>query len=209
MIGLTKKFNAFSLMAMLVATTLVGCSKEEDDIPIAPPEEENVPEVFTDVTLVFTNASDPNDVVMATAQDPDGEGAMGLTILDTINLSAGATYNLTYSIFNNLLSPPANLVNEILDEDNDHQFFYNFTDNIFMSPGGDGNIDNTSNPINYDDMDENNLPVGLRTSWTTPATAMSGTFRTNLQHQPGLKTATSDSNDGDTDFDLTFVLNIQ
>ena len=36
-----------------------------------------------------------------------------------------------------------------------------------------------------------------------------GSFTVRLQHQPDVKTATSGSNDGDTDFALTFALNIQ
>ena len=33
-----------------------------------------------------------------------------------------------------------------------------------------------------------------------------GTFTVRLQHQPDVKTATSGTNDGDTDFELQFVL---
>ena len=40
------------------------------------------------------------------------------------------------------------------------------------------------------------------------AGASSGTFTVQLQHQPDVKTATSGANDGDTDFALTFNLNI-
>ena len=47
----------------------------------------------------------------------------------------------------------------------------------------------------------------LAATSTTPLTV--GTFTVRLQHQPGVKTATSGANDGDTDFNLQFVLNIQ
>ena len=72
------------------------------------------------------------------------------------------------------------------------------------------NIDAAADPLNYNDMDENGNPVGLNTTWTTSGTAISaGSFTVRLQHQPDEKTATSDANTGDTDFELTFVLNIQ
>ena len=68
-------------------------------------------------------------------------------------------------------------------------------------------MDNASDPIVYNDTDGNGNPVGLNTSWTT-AGASTGTFTVRLQHQPDVKTATSGANDGDTDFELTFDLNI-
>jgi len=50
----------------------------------------------------------------------------------------------------------------------------------------------------------------LSSTWTTSSTASSGaSFTVRLQHQPDVKTATSGSNDGDTDFALTFALNIE
>jgi hypothetical protein len=50
----------------------------------------------------------------------------------------------------------------------------------------------------------------LSSAWTTAGTASSeGSFTVRLQHQPDVKTATSGSNDGDTDFELTFALTIQ
>ncbi len=200
-------FKSLRLMALLfTAITIVSCSDDDD----APEEEEEL-EVITDVTLVFTNQADASDVVMASAEDPDGTGVQGLQVLDEITLSADTQYTLTFEIFNNLETPGEDIGEEILEEDNEHQFFFSFTEDAFDSPMGDGNIDTASDPINYDDVDENGNPVGLSTSWTTPASATldGGTFTARLQHQPDIKTATTGANDGDTDFNLTFVLNIE
>ena len=58
--------------------------------------------------------------------------------------------------------------------------------------------------------DENGNPLGMNTSWETSSSTLSGgSFTVRLQHQPGVKTASSGANDGDSDFDLTFVLNIE
>ena len=201
-------FKNLQLLAILFSViTIIGCSNEDD---IAP-EEENEVEVFTDVTLIFTNTADNSDVVRASAQDPDGTGIQELQILDAISLSADTEYTLTYEILNAL--DPADVENigdEILEEDNEHQFFFSFTENVFANPTGNGNIDAAADPINYNDADENGNPVGLSSAWTTSNTASSGaSFTVRLQHQPDVKTATSGSNDGDTDFELTFALNIQ
>jgi hypothetical protein len=201
-------FKSLQLLAILFSViTIIGCSNNDDDAP----EEENEVEVFTDVTLIFTNTADNSDVVRASAQDPDGTGIQELQILDAITLAADTEYTLTYEILNAL--DPADVEdigNEILEEDNEHQFFFSFTENVFANPTGNGNIDAAADPINYNDADENGNPVGLSSTWTTSSTAASGaSFTVRLQHQPDVKTATSGSNDGDTDFALTFALNIQ
>ncbi|MEL7005353.1 MAG: GTP cyclohydrolase [Bacteroidota bacterium] len=200
-----KKFKNYLILGLLASTVLFTACSDDDEAP----EEENVVEVFTDVTLIFTNAD--GGTVRATAQDPDGVGAQELVVQDEITLMAGATYTLTYEI-QNALDPNdvEDIGAEILEEDNEHQFFFSFTEGAFSSPMGDGNIDTASEPINYDDEDENGWNVGLVTSWTTSSETLSGgTFRVRLQHQPDVKMATTGSNDGDTDFDLSFVLNIQ
>jgi len=201
-------FKNLQLLAILFSViTIIGCSNDDD----VAPEEENEVEVFTDVTLVFTNTADVNDVVRASAQDPDGTGIQELQILDAITLAGDTEYTLTYEILNAL--DPADIEDigdEILEEDNELQFFFSFTENVFANPTGNGNIDAAADPINYNDADENGNPVGLSSTWTTSSTASSGaSFTVRLQHQPDVKTATSGSNDGDTDFALTFALNIK
>lgn len=99
---------------------------------------------------------------------------------------------------------------EIAEEADEHQFFFAFSNDAFANPTGDGNIDNASDAINYNDSDENGNPLGMNTSWETSSSALSGgSFTVRLQHQPGVKTASSGADDGDSDFDLTFVLNIE
>ncbi|AWX46001.1 hypothetical protein HME9304_03033 [Flagellimonas maritima] len=203
-----EKFINYRLLVLLFATFAISSCSDDDDAP----EEENDEEVITNVTLIFTNDADPNDVVRATAVDPDGEGIAELAEQDEITLSADTQYTLTFEILN-ALDPTdvEDIGDEISDEDDEHQIFFSFTTDAFDSPGGNGNIDTASDPINYNDQDENGNPVGLSTSWTTPAasTTTGGIFTVRLQHQPDLKSATTGANDGDSDFDLDFVLNIQ
>ncbi|MEM6347202.1 MAG: GTP cyclohydrolase [Bacteroidota bacterium] len=197
-----KKYSLWTLV--LVGMVVYGCGDE-----VVPPDE-NPPETITDVKLIFTNVNDATDVVEARAEDPDGEGVEELKILDEINLGAGKTYTLTYEVLNSLVTPAEDIGAEIAEEDDEHQLFFSFTEGAFSDPTGNGNIDNASDPINYNDADGNGNPVGLSTNWTTSATAVSGaSFTAKLQHQPDEKTATSTATTGDTDFDLTFVLNIQ
>ncbi|GAA3514413.1 hypothetical protein GCM10022393_30450 [Aquimarina addita] len=200
-------FKYARLSAILFsAITIIGCSNDDDA-----PEEENEVEVFTDVTLIFTNTTDASDIVRASAKDPDGTGIQELQVLDDITLATDTEYTLTFEILN-ALNPEdvADIGDEILEEDNEHQFFFSFEEGTFTSPTGNGNIDTASDPVNYNDTDENGNPVGLSTTWTTPgAASTAGVFTAKLQHQPDVKTSTTGANDGDTDFMMTFVLNIQ
>ncbi len=204
----TKKVNLlkrFSFFAVLLTALFVASCEDDDDVP----EKENVPEIFTDIKLIFTNKADASDVVTARAQDPDGDGDADMTVIDEIVLDVDKTYVLTYEIWNKLTDPDTDLDAEILEEDHEHQFFYEFTNDIFANPAGNGNRDNRDDLINYLDKDDNGLVVGLETEWTTPAEAINGTFIANLQHQPDVKSATSTSASGATDFKLEFVLKIQ
>lgn len=196
-----KKYGMYTLL--LGAALLASCSDDEAPAP------ENEVEVVTDVTLVFTNVANASDVVRARANDPDGLGVQSLQVLDQITLTSGATYTLTFEIFNNLETPGEDIGQEILEEDHEHQFFFSFSNDAFTSPMGDGNIDTASDAINYLDQDENGANVGLRTSWEAGSALSAGSFRVKLQHQPNIKTSSTGSSDGDNDWDLTFVLNIQ
>jgi len=197
--------NLFKLNYLLYAvlTLFIFTACEEDE---AAPEEENEVEVFTDVKLVFTPTGG-GAAVEAAAQDPDGAGVQELQVLGAINLAANTEYLLSMMIENCLEDPCEDMNEEIAEEAEEHQFFFAFTNNAFTSPAGNGNMDNASDPINYIGFDGNGNPVGLNTNWTT-GSASTGTFTVQLQHQPDVKTATSGSTDGDTDFALTFNLNI-
>lgn len=200
-LGNVKRYGIYLL---LLGGLLTSC--KDDDAP----EAENEVEVFTDVTLIFTNTADASDVVTASAKDPDGVGVQELEILDEITLTSGKTYTLTFEILNALdADDPEDLGAEILEENDEHQFFFSFTNNAFSDPAGDGNMDNSADAINYADTDGNSNPVGLSSTWTAGDAITDGLFQVRLQHQPDVKTATSGVNDGDTDFDLSFVLNIQ
>tara|TARA_B100000609_G_scaffold199481_1_gene203293 strand:- start:14144 stop:14746 length:603 start_codon:yes stop_codon:yes gene_type:complete len=197
--------NIFKLNYLLYAvlTLFIFTACEEDE---AAPEEENEVEVFTDVKLVFTPKAG-GAAVEAAAQDPDGAGVQELQVLGAINLAANTEYLLSMMIENCLEDPCEDMNEEIAEEAEEHQFFFAFTNDAFTSPVGNGNMDNASDPINYIGFDGNGNPVGLNTNWTT-GSASTGTFTVQLQHQPDVKTATSGSTDGDTDFALTFNLNI-
>lgn len=203
----TDYLKKYGLYALMVGTFFfTGCKPDDEEEP----EPENEEEVITDVKLIFTNDNDPTDIVEASAQDPDGQGVQELKILNAINLDTSKTYTLTFEITNKLETPSEDIGEEIEEEAAEHQIFFSFSNNAFSNPFGNGNIDNASDPIVYNDKDDNGNNVGLSTTWKTSNSLLSnGTFTVRLQHQPDVKTSTSGATDGDTDFELEFVLNIQ
>lgn len=201
--------NYGALFLLTIGLSMASCKKDEVINEEVPPIE-NEEEVITDVRLIFTNAADGNDVVSALAQDPDGTGIQGLNVIDSINLDVSKTYNLTFEILNALESPAEDITAEINDESDEHQLFFSFSNDAFSNPLGNGNIDNASDAINYTDFDVNNNPIGLSSTFTTSAaTLTNGSFRIQLQHQPDIKSSTSTAQDGDTDININFVLNVQ
>lgn len=197
------------ILALLISPIILLCSCKEDD-----PVKEDIPEMVTKATLTFTPAAGASaSVVKVTASDPDGDGPQSIAINGDIKLAKGISYTLTVEMFNELANPTSDEYNigaEVLDEGDEHQFYFSWTGNVFSSPVGDGNMDNRNDAINYNDKDENNLPIGLTTEWTalTSPTTTTNTFHIVLKHQPDLKSATSTFADGETDLDLTFPISV-
>lgn len=200
-----------SLILVLFSGILISLSGCKNDDP----EPENIPELITKVTLKFTPAGGGANVI-ATATDPDGEGVQDLKVDGPINLLKGTTYTLSLELINGLYKPGEegyDITMEVEEEGDEHQFFFRFSEGIFSSPAGTGNIkDNASSiagSINYLDQDDKGLPIGIITSWTTiTATASAKSFRVILKHQPEVKSSTSTSLDGESDLDISFVVNV-
>jgi len=195
----------FYFLFLFGSVLVVSCG-DDDETP-DPMDDDEEEETITELVLTFTPAGG-GDVVTATWLDADGDG-VGAPAIDEIDLVEGTEYTLTMTLANTLEDPDEDITTEIQDEDDEHIFFFEFTENYFSDPAGDGNVDNRADSVNYNDQDDNGFPVGLSTTWTAGAhTDAAGEFRVVLKHQPDLKTATSDVTVGGTDLDATFPINI-
>ena len=189
--------NATFILLVLLLCVFICCN---DDKP--GPEEEG--KLITDVDLIFS-PSDGGAPLAFGASDPDGEGPQGM-VPDEIVLGASKSYQLFIKIRNNVDN--IDQTDVIEEEGIGHLFFFGFTDEIFDQPEGNGNIDARADQVNYIDEDDNGLPIGLISGWQT-STGGAGTLRIMLKHQQGQKTATSGSDIGVTDFDLTFNVSVE
>ncbi|MEJ2004542.1 MAG: hypothetical protein P8X57_06175 [Cyclobacteriaceae bacterium] len=197
------KLKQFVTILLLVAALGIQACSDDDTPPI-----ENVEEEITQVILTFTNTQDAGDVVTAEWLDADGAGG-GTPVIDDIVLSANMNYELSVEFYNTLESPAENISEEVAEEAEEHMIFYEFSDAVFQDPDGNGNIDNRDDAVNYNDTDSDGLPLGLSTDWVTSDLNATGSFRLLLKHQPGIKSSTSSSADGETDVDVTFDITVQ
>ncbi len=175
------------------------------------PKKEDVPEMITKVTLTFTPTS--GSPIVVTATDPDGEGVQNIKTDGILNLKKSTEYILTIQLINGLADPndeAYDVTHEVQDEADEHMFFFAWTGDAFAEPTGNGNVDNREDDVDYSlSLDGNGFPLGLTTKWKAAAITTEGaSFRVVLKHQPGLKSQTSKSTDGETDLDVTFDLKV-
>lgn len=193
-----KTQSIFTLILFLCATTFLSSCKD-DDVPAVEQEEEEISEV----TLRFTPVTGGTPLTF-TWSDPDGGGAQNPTA-DEIVLAPNTDYILTME----LLGPnDENITEEIAEEADEHMFFFGWTQGLFSSPSGTGNIASRTGAVNYGDEDSNGLPLGLITDWTTAGPA-SGTFTVVLKHQPNSKSETSTINTGETDIETVWQISVE
>jgi len=200
-----KSFKFLSLTLVVGSLNfLTGCGNED-------PVKEDIPELITKATVTFTPSTGA-PIIIITATDPDGKGPQSIATNGPINLTRNISYTLSIQLINELAKstdPEYDITAQVQEEGYEHQFYFSWTDGVFSDPAGNGNIDNRADKINYKDKDKNNLPIGISTDWKAGTTTSTGTpFRIVLKHQPDLKSATSTFNDGETDLDVTFTINV-
>lgn len=201
-----KILNPFLLAATIIC---LSTCKNEDPTP------ENIPELITKVILKFSPVGGGSSITV-TATDPDGGGVQDIEVDGPINLLKGSQYTLSLELINELYLPgdaDYNITEAVEQEGEEHQFFFGFDEGVFSSPTGMGNIKDSASSIagsiNYLDEDLGGLPIGILTSWTTIGTAISSkSFRVVLKHQPEIKSSISTSLDGESDLDISFLLNV-
>lgn len=187
----------FYLILLLFSTTfMIGC---DDDAP----EIENEEEVIAGVTLTFTPVSGGTPLSF-TYTDPDGNGAQQPAITPIV-LNANTPYRLDISLTG---LNGEDITAEVREEADEHMFFFGWSDPVFETPAGTGNIPSRTGTVNYTDSDSKNQPLGLTTLWATgdPAT---GKFTTILKHQPNIKSGTSTVNDGETDLEIEWDITVE
>lgn len=182
-----------NLFLLATLSTLVFASCQKDDVEN--PDDNNESELITTVTLAFTDSANTANVRYFTFNDPDGEGGNGPTQFDTIRLQANTTYFTSVLLLDQSGSEVDTISNEVLEEGVDHQFFFNTSGAAAI--------------VTYTDNDNNGNPIGLQTKWAT-GNIGTGTATVVLKHQPDIKAAAPGNEAlGETDVEVSFVLEIE
>ena len=186
-------FKPFMLALGALSLVVVSCKK--DDVKPTDDHDHNDSELITTLELKFSGKGvlGYDTTFVVTFNDSDGDGGNAATQFDTIHLLKNSSYNVELTLFDKSKTPADTISNEVLEEANDHLFFYS------SNPTGLVNVLIT-------DKDSNNKNLGLKSTWTT-TNAGSGKVKVKLMHQPGVKDGTSET--GDTDVDIDFQVYVK
>ncbi len=181
----TKTMNMLRSMLLLVAVLFFSqCNTTE-------PEPENEEELITTLEMTFTPVDGGNDVVFSVF-DEDGDGPIE-PVYTNGTLAANINYNVSIEVRNDVDNE--NITTEIIEEDEEHQFFFQKSNGL--------NIE-----FAYDDADGNGNPIGLATVFSTGA-ASTGSLEVILRHEPNKSAEGAVNGDpsnagGETDIQATF-----
>ena len=193
----TTKFIALALIAVI---NLTACSSDDDSVP----EVINEEEVITTVTLTLVPQT--GATVTLTSQDLDGDGPNPPVVTVDGDLQAGMVYNGSVELLNETESP-AEVVNEEIEEEaNEHQFFYQ------VGAGLDATVTYADTEDEYLD-NGSDRPVGIKFKLQA-GEASTGTLTVTLRHEPNKDGANVSEGDisnagGETDVAQTFDVEIK
>ena len=181
-----------SALALISALTLASCSDDDNKAAIV-----NEEEVITTITATFTPQAGGTPIVL-TSRDLDGDGPNAPVVSVSGNFATGVVYNGTVKFLNELETPAEDITEEIHEEGDEHQIFYQHSGlGIFA----------------YGDQDVNGNPVGLQFTYTAAQAAATGNLTITLRHEPnkadeGVANGIITNAGGSTDAEVTFSVSV-
>jgi len=178
-----------TLLVLFLFLGLVACDK--DDPTIVDPVE-----LIT--TLTYTLTSTTSEIVSLSFQDLDGDGG-DAPVVTTGTLKQGTSYTGNIVLLDETQDPAENISEEVAEEDDEHQFFFQST------------VDGLT--VDYSDTDDDGNPIGLSSSLTT-GDAGSGSLTIILRHQPNKSASGVSDGDitnagGESDIEVTFDITVE
>jgi hypothetical protein len=191
------KKQTFLLPLLILSLIFTGCSDDDDhDDHSHPVNEEEV------ITTIEVTLSDGTNSYVLIWEDLDGDGP-DLPIITGATIPSNS-YDAEIQLYNKTLDPNDDeyvVTTEILEEDVDHQFFFNASNglNVFDFVYADADVD--GNPIGQQFIIEDVSGSG-------------GDLNIVLLHEPnknadGVSDGDITNAGGDTDIDITFPIIVQ
>lgn len=194
------------------ATLLTSCSSDDDN-----PDPVNEEELITRVEVTLA-ADGEEDVILEYSDegglghdhDHEGEETAGEDEHDhegegtaSAPLKPNTTYTGSITLWNESVSPVENVTDEIENEADEHQFFYQAVNGLDIT-----NIGYADAESDYIADGPEDLPVGLEFTITTGAVGH-GDLRVVLRHQPMKPNTGLEDAGGETDMDISFHVHIE
>ena len=180
------RYRVTLLFLMLaIALCWTGCKKPADA------NDENEHEAINKLELIFQRVGQPDQIFVA--EDPDGDGGLPPTRIDTIRLSSGQTYTVRFRALNVVNGSVRNITPTIEAQGNAHEIFY--------VPTG------LALQVTKLDQDSRGFPLGLLSRWTAPGVGV-GTVLIKLMHKTGIKGPADSPDLGHSDLDLPMRVEI-
>ena len=181
------KANSKVLISVGLLLVFVFYSCKSDD-----PQPVNEEELITTIIYELTDTS-TGEVATLKFTDLDGEGG-NPPVQEGGNLRAAHSYTGKITLLDESKTPPINITEEVEEEAEDHQFFYQtHSANLIIS---------------YADIDDAGYPVGLLTD-VVSGSASEGTLILILRHMPDKSASGVSDGDitnagGETDIEVAF-----
>ena len=158
----------FKYALLAIPFLYFSCSDDDDSTP----EPINEEEVITTMTVTLTANDGSADVVLQT-QDLDGDGGEQPVVTVSGPISSMTSYSGSIMWLNELEDPAENITLEIIEEQDEHQVFFNVSEGLPLQ-------------VIYADEDSMGNPVGVNfiLAPTEAGATGSGSLTITLIHEP-------------------------
>ncbi|MFM8807083.1 MAG: hypothetical protein ACKOD1_06945 [Sphingomonadales bacterium] len=176
----------FIMSTLLAGLLTFSCKKPSNA------NDENEHEAINKVTLIFSRPGVASLVFIA--EDPDGDGGLPPSRIDTIRLAGGQTYTTEIRFINIVNGVEKDLTSQIVAQGRSHEVFY-IPASVQLT-------------VNKTDRDLSGFPIGVSTTWQTGPPAI-GSVLIKLMHKTGIKGPADSPNVGHSDLQLSMPTRYQ
>lgn len=175
---------------MVLALAVSSCKKDDTDDP----KPSNPNELVTTLRVYFTESLTGTIADSVTFRDIDGPGGTA-PVQDSLILDANKEYSALVVVLDESKNPVDTISNEILEEDEVHEF-------VYESSPSSGFLTTT-----IIDNDGDGDPLGLQLLVQT-FSAGTGSWKITLRHYDSEQDKDDDTNNYDSDVEVTFGVRI-
>jgi hypothetical protein len=183
---MNRKIATLTAAVFSLSLFMTACKKDK-----VKPDDSNEEELITTVKLKITESGTTTTNTYSW-KDLDGEGG-NLPVIQGITLSPNKSYEVEVDFLDESKNPAEDITEEILEEADDHEVFYQLSNALVT--------------ITRTDKDTKNLPLGLKADVVTSGSG-SANLTIILKHKPGTKAAGDNAAKGETDIEVSFPLTV-